>query len=94
MGNRLQDKVAFVSGGGSGIGAATAQRMAQEGATVVICGRRQEPLDAVVAAIRAAGGKAEAVVADVGNEAQYVGAIEAAAQRHGRLDILLTSSPP
>ena len=53
--------------------------MAQEGATVVICGRRQEPLDAVAAAIRAAGGQAEAVVADVGNEAQYVGAIEAAA---------------
>ena len=92
MGNRLQDKVAFVSGGGSGIGAATAQRMAQEGATVVICGRRQEPLDAVVAAIRAAGGKAEAVVADVGNEAQYVGAIEAAAQRHGRLDILVNNA--
>lgn len=92
MGNRLQGKVAFVSGGGSGIGAATAQRMAQEGATVVICGRRQEPLDAVVAAIRAAGGKAEAVVADVGNEAQYVGAIEAAAQRHGRLDILVNNA--
>ena len=92
MGNRLQDKVAFVSGGGSGIGAATAQRMAQEGATVVICGRRQEPLDAVVAAIHAAGGKAEAVVADVGNEAQYVGAIEAAAQRHGRLDILVNNA--
>ena len=92
MGNRLQGKVAFVSGGGSGIGAATAQRMAQEGATVVICGRRQEPLDAVVAAIHAAGGKAEAVVADVGNEAQYVGAIEAAAQRHGRLDILVNNA--
>lgn len=92
MGNRLQGKVAFVSGGGSGIGAATAQRMAQQGATVVICGRRQEPLDAVVAGIRAAGGKAEAVVADVGNEAQYVGAIEGAAKRHGKLDILVNNA--
>ena len=81
MSKRLQGKVAFVSGGGSGIGAATAQRLADEGATVVICGRRQEPLDAVVAQIRATGGQAEAVVADVGNEAQYVGAIEGAAQR-------------
>ena len=92
MGNRLQGKVAFVSGGGSGIGAATAQRMAREGATVVICGRRQEPLDAVVKQIRAAGGKAEAVQADVSNEAQYVGAIEAAAERHGRLDILVNNA--
>ncbi|GAA4002202.1 SDR family oxidoreductase [Comamonas faecalis] len=92
MGNRLQGKVAFISGASSGIGAATAQRMALEGATVVICGRRQEPLDAVVAQIRAAGGKAEAVVADVGVEAQYVGAIEAAAQRHGRLDVLVNNA--
>jgi meso-butanediol dehydrogenase/(S,S)-butanediol dehydrogenase/diacetyl reductase len=88
----MQGKVAFVSGGGSGIGAATAARLAEEGATVVICGRRREPLDAVVAAIRAAGGQAEAVVADVGDEAQYVGAIEAAAQRHGRLDVLVNNA--
>lgn len=43
MNKRLQGKIAFVSGGGSGIGAATAERFAQEGATVVICGRRKEP---------------------------------------------------
>ena len=92
MGNRLQGKVAFVSGGGSGIGAATAQRMAQEGATVVICGRRQEPLDEVVAKIKAAGGSAEAIVADVGNEAQFVGALEQAAKKHGSLDILVNNA--
>ena len=92
MGNRLQGKVAFVSGGSSGIGAATARRMAQEGAVVVICGRHQDTLDKVVADIRAAGGQAEAVVADVGVEAQYVGAIEAAAQRHGKLDILVNNA--
>jgi meso-butanediol dehydrogenase / (S,S)-butanediol dehydrogenase / diacetyl reductase len=92
MSKRLQGKVAFVSGGGSGIGAATALRFAQEGATVVICGRRQAPLDEVVAQIRAAGGQAETVQADVGNEAQYVGAIEGAAQRHGKLDILVNNA--
>jgi len=92
MGNRLQGKVAFVSGGSSGIGAATARRMAQEGAVVVICGRHQDTLDKVVADIRAAGGQAEAVVADVGVEAQYVGAIEATAQRHGKLDILVNNA--
>lgn len=88
----LQGKVAFVSGGGSGIGAATAIRLAQEGALVVICGRRKEPLDEVVAQIKAAGGKAEAVQADVGIEGEYVAAIEAAAARHGRLDVLVNNA--
>ncbi len=92
MAGRLQGKVAFVTGGGTGIGAATARRFAQEGATVVICGRRREPLDEVVAAIRAAGGQAEGAQADVSDEAQIVGAIEAAATRHGRLDVLVNNA--
>jgi meso-butanediol dehydrogenase/(S,S)-butanediol dehydrogenase/diacetyl reductase len=92
MAARLQGKVAFVTGGGTGIGAATAMRFAAEGATVVVCGRRQAPLDEVVAGIRASGGKAEAVQADVSDEAAFVGAIEAAAQRHGRLDILVNNA--
>jgi meso-butanediol dehydrogenase/(S,S)-butanediol dehydrogenase/diacetyl reductase len=92
MAGRLQGKVAFVTGGGTGIGAATARRFAQEGATVVICGRRREPLDEVAAAIRAAGGQAEGVQADVADEGQIVGAIEAAAARHGRLDVLVNNA--
>ena len=92
MAGRLQGKVAFVTGGGSGIGAATALRFAQEGATVVICGRRREPLDEVAGRIRAAGGQAEVVQADVGHESQIVGAIEAAAARHGRLDVLVNNA--
>ncbi len=92
MADRMQGKVAFVTGGGSGIGAATAQRLAQEGATVVVCGRRREPLDAVVAGIVAAGGKAEAVVADVSDEAGFTAALEAAAQHHGRLDVLVNNA--
>jgi len=92
MAGRLAGKVAFVTGGGSGIGEATAHRFAEEGATVVICGRRKELLDSVVAAILAKGGKAEAAQADVSNEEQYVGAINDAAQRHGRLDILVNNA--
>ena len=80
MTQRLQGKVALVTGAGSGIGAATAIRFAQEGATVVLCGRRQEPLDAVVAQIKAAGGKAEAVQADVSDEAGFTAAINGAAE--------------
>ena len=92
MSKRLEGKMAFVTGGGSGIGAATAERFAQEGATVVICGRRKQPLDEVVARIKAAGGSAEAIVADVGNEAQFVGALEQTAKKHGSLDILVNNA--
>lgn len=59
---------------------------------VVICGRRKEPLDAVVAKIQAAGGKAEAVVADVSVESQIVGALEQTASKHGSLDILVNNA--
>lgn len=92
MSKRLEGKMAFVTGGGSGIGAATAERFAREGATVVICGRRKQPLDEVVARIKAAGGSAEAIVADVGNEAQFVGALEQTAKKHGGLDILVNNA--
>ncbi len=92
MTGRLAGKVAFVSGGGAGIGAATARRFAAEGAMVVICGRRMAPLQEVVGQIEAAGGRAEAVSADVSDEAQYVAAIESAAARHGRLDILVNNA--
>ena len=92
MSGKLHGQVAFVTGGGSGIGAATARRLAAEGATVVICGRRKEPLDEVVAGIVARDGKAEAVVVDVGNEAQFVAALEDTAKRHDRLDILVNNA--
>ncbi len=92
MTGRLEGKVAFISGGGSGIGEATAHRFAEEKATVVICGRRKELLDGVVAAIRAKGGKAEGVQVDVSNEDQLVNAINGVAQRHGHLDILVNNA--
>ncbi len=89
---RFNNKVAFVTGGGSGIGEATAKRLAVEGATVIICGRRQAPLDNVVAAITSAGGKAFAVQADVSNEAAFVSAIETTAKVHGGLDIMVNNA--
>jgi meso-butanediol dehydrogenase/(S,S)-butanediol dehydrogenase/diacetyl reductase len=92
MQSRFQDKVAFITGGGSGIGASTAQRLAQEGATVVICGRRQDPLDKVVASIKNNGGKASAVLVDVSNEQAFVKALEQTAEKYGRLDILVNNA--
>lgn len=89
---RMHNKVAFVTGGGSGIGAATAIKMAAEGAIVVICGRREEPLKDVVEQIRAAGGNADYRVADVSNEADFVNAIKTTAEQYGRLDIMVNNA--
>lgn len=89
---RMQGKVCFVTGGGSGIGAATAKKMAAEGATVVICGRSEGPLRDVVGEITAAGGKASYRVADVSDEAAFVGAIEATAAEFGRLDVMVNNA--
>jgi meso-butanediol dehydrogenase/(S,S)-butanediol dehydrogenase/diacetyl reductase len=92
MSKRLEGKIAFITGAGSGIGEATALRFAEEGATVVLCGRRVEPLQGVQEKILALGGRADIAVADVSDEQAYVGALEATAQRHGRLDILVNNA--
>src|SRR5260370_7868582 len=65
MGSRLEGKTALITGSTSNIGAAIATAFAAEGAHVVVSGRNQERGDAVVAEIRAAGGKADLIVADL-----------------------------
>ncbi|HSB98033.1 MAG TPA: SDR family NAD(P)-dependent oxidoreductase, partial [Spongiibacteraceae bacterium] len=92
MSDRLKDKVAIVTGAGTGIGAATAERFAQEGAIVVLCGRRPEPLQAVVAAIQAAGGRAEAAPLDVADEVAFTRVVQETAKKYGRLDILVNNA--
>jgi NAD(P)-dependent dehydrogenase (short-subunit alcohol dehydrogenase family) len=83
---RFIGKVAVVTGGGSGIGAATARRLASEGATVVVAGRREEVGEAVAASIREAGGQASFVQADVTVEDDVVRLIRSTISDHGRLD--------
>lgn len=92
MTKRLENKIAIVTGGSAGIGAATATRMAEEGATVVVFGRREEPLKALVAKIVEQGGKAAYKVADVSDELTFVSAIDAVAKEHGRLDIMVNNA--
>jgi len=92
MTKRLENKIAIVTGGSAGIGAATATRMAEEGATVVVFGRREEPLKALVAKIVEQGGKAAYKVADVSDEQTFVSAIDAVAKEHGRLDIMVNNA--
>lgn len=92
MGDRLQGKVALISGAGTGIGAAVARRFAAEGSKVMICGRRAAPLEAVVAEIRAAGGAAEWRQADVTDEAAVAAVVDAVVQSFGRLDIMVNNA--
>ncbi|MCR9219099.1 MAG: glucose 1-dehydrogenase [Alphaproteobacteria bacterium] len=84
----LQDKVAFVTAAGSGIGAAGAQAMAREGARVVVTDRDGAAAERVAQAIREAGGRAEAMALDVADDAALTAAIDATADRQGALDIL------
>jgi NAD(P)-dependent dehydrogenase (short-subunit alcohol dehydrogenase family) len=92
MGDRLKGKVAIITGAGTGIGAATAKRFAEEGAAVVLCGRRPEPLQAVAAEIVAAGGRATAAPLDVADEEAFTRVIRDTAAQHGRLDVLVNNA--
>src|SRR6266851_5388884 len=85
-------RVAWVTGGGSGIGEAGAESLAAEGWTVVVSGRRKDVLDAVVANITKSGGKAEAIALDVSRKADVNKAAEQILSRHGRIDLLVNSA--
>src|SRR6266850_2746082 len=85
-------RVAWVTGGGSGIGESGAEFLAADGWIVVVSGRRKDALDKVVAAITKKGGKAEAVVLDVSNKADVDKAAEQILARHGRIDLLVNSA--
>jgi NAD(P)-dependent dehydrogenase (short-subunit alcohol dehydrogenase family) len=84
----LEGKVAFVTGAGSGIGAAGASRMAAEGARVIVTDKNRETAEAVANQINADGYKAEAMTVDVTRDDQLLAAIAETAGRLGRLDIL------
>ncbi len=85
---RLQDKVALISGAGSGIGAATAKTFAREGAAVVIVDLSEEGGNRVVSEIRKAGGTAEFTRADVSRPDEIEKMIGFATGKFGRLDVL------
>ena len=89
----LNGKVAFIHGGSRGIGAATARRLARDGATVAI-GYASSAIaaEALVEEIQAAGGKAIAVKADATDATALTNAIDGVADRFGRLDILVNSA--
>ncbi|ALK97937.1 oxidoreductase [Massilia sp. WF1] len=93
MSKALNGKIAFINGGSRGIGAATARRLASEGATVAIGYQSSAAAaSALVDEIRAAGGSAIAVPADATDSAALKLAIDGVAERFGRIDILVNSA--
>jgi NAD(P)-dependent dehydrogenase (short-subunit alcohol dehydrogenase family) len=88
----LSNKIALVTGGGSGLGAAAARALAAAGAEVVLIGRTPDELDRVADAIRGAGGKALALKADIADEPQMNAAFERIRSEYGRLDIVFANA--
>jgi 3-oxoacyl-[acyl-carrier protein] reductase len=85
-------RLAIVTGASRGIGAAIAAALARQGRTVVLVARNADKLAAVQKTIEAAGGKASCVPCDVADAPALAAAIEAIAQKHGRLDILVNNA--
>ena len=92
MTTQLEKTVALVTGSSSGIGAATARRLAAEGAAVALVARRRDRLDALASAIRADGGTALVVPADVTSKEQAADAVEQDVNGLGRLDIVVNNA--
>ncbi|HEX8455310.1 MAG TPA: SDR family NAD(P)-dependent oxidoreductase [Longimicrobium sp.] len=89
---QLEGKVALVTGGGEGIGRASAILMAKEGAKVAVLGRHRENLDPVVEEIEKGGGHALAVVADVSKADDMKRAVEEVVGEWGRLDVVFANA--
>ena len=90
--SELDDKVAWITGAGTGIGLAGARALAAGGAKVVMSGRRADVLTAEAERIRSAGGHAEVEPLDVSDAATVKRTADAILARHGRIDILLNSA--
>ena len=92
MSNKLEGKVAIVTGASSGIGEATAVALAGVGATVVIAARRSDRLEALAKRIADQGGQALPIPADLSDEAQVQAIVKQTQANYGRVDILVNNA--
>lgn len=89
---RLEGRTAIVTGAGRGIGQSIAQKLASEGAEVLVVGRAPEPLAETVSVIENAGGHAWSLSADISDENDVSRLTETALQRWGKIDILVNNA--
>jgi 3-oxoacyl-[acyl-carrier protein] reductase len=89
---RLLDKVAIITGSARGIGEATALKFADEGAKVVVCDLDLKDVDAVVARIKARGGKSAGFAVNVTDKASIAAMVEAVMLQFGRIDVLVNNA--
>jgi 7-alpha-hydroxysteroid dehydrogenase len=89
---RMDGRVAIVTGASAGIGRGSAVALAEAGASVVLAARTKEKLDAAVAEIRKAGGKAIAVVTDVNAVEQLQRLVDATLEEFGRIDVVVNNA--
>lgn len=92
MANRVQGKVALVTGGAQGIGEATAHALGREGARVIVADRNGEGAAAVADAINAEGGRASSRAADMGRQNEIEALIQFVVDREGRIDVLVNNA--
>lgn len=90
--NRLEGKVAIITGGNSGIGEKTAELFAKEGAKVVISARRLKQLDEVAEKIRACGGEVMSVTCDISDSKQCAELVSKTIEKYGKVDILVNNA--
>jgi citronellol/citronellal dehydrogenase len=85
-------RVALVTGGGTGIGRATALELAASGAAVVVCGRREEPLERVRSEVQERGGTCLPIAADLREPSEIARVVDAAVERFGHVDVLVNNA--
>ncbi len=90
--NRLNEKVAIITGANSGVGAATAKKFAAEGAKVVITARRADMLEEVAENIRAAGGEVLTVPSDISKPEDAARVVEETLAAFGKIDVLINNA--
>ncbi|UVL69285.1 SDR family oxidoreductase [Pseudomonas sp. B21-031] len=92
MNNGIEGKVVVITGASSGLGESSARHLAKRGASVVLAARRNDRLQAIVADIQAAGGKATACVVDVTRRENLVALVQHAVDTFGRVDVMINNA--